>query len=127
MYLLTAANLRELIQHIELDLQPTQYKLCVPIINRLYRKMMVGIEFKPIQVVDKKICDGHHRYIASILAKCEIDKRPGIITSGMFAINWTAIIWDEADWDTPSKIEKLNEEDAEFNNIPLDNLNNLIN
>ncbi len=44
----------------EPELSATHKKLCVPIIERIYRKMLVGIAFAPIKVEGRLICDGHH-------------------------------------------------------------------
>jgi len=47
----------------EIGLNCTQQKLCVPIVSRIYRKMLVGIKFTEISVEHNFICDGHHRYL----------------------------------------------------------------
>jgi hypothetical protein len=56
----------EFISTNEIDLIPTHTKLCLPVINRIYKKMSAGIKFSGIKVEDTLICDGHHRYIASM-------------------------------------------------------------
>ncbi|MAQ41379.1 MAG: hypothetical protein CMH15_10095 [Mesonia sp.] len=42
----------------------THKKLCLPIINRIYKKMINGIKFDDIKVCDTLIIDGHHRYVS---------------------------------------------------------------
>jgi hypothetical protein len=77
-------------------------------------------------VVDRLICDGHHRYLASILANYSIGRIKSVKTSAMNVIPWESIFFEENDWDTDYKIKMLNEQDAVYNNIPLDELNALL-
>lgn len=58
----------DFIKKNEIELKATHAKLCLPIINRLYKKMATGIKFSNIKVADGLIIDGHHRYLASLLA-----------------------------------------------------------
>lgn len=88
--------------------------------------MSAGIKFSAIKVESKLICDGHHRYIASILASYQLDIIPGSITSATTAVDWRLVSFEEEDWDTPAKIDMLNEQDAEFNNIPLEKIIELL-
>jgi hypothetical protein len=81
--------------------------------------MSLGIRFSAIKVENHLICDGHHRYIASILANYPLEIIPGNITSATRAVNWELVSFEEEDWDTPAKIKMLNEQDALFNNLPL--------
>ena len=41
-------------------------------------------------------------------------------TSATKSFQWSVIEFDENDWDTPSKILHLNEQDAAYNNMELD-------
>lgn len=84
--------------------------------------MSFGINFSGIKVEENLICDGHHRYIASLLANFPIDRIPSNITSATSVIEWESVIFDENDWDTEAKIKMLNEEDANYNNIPLEKI-----
>ena len=59
----------------------THKKLCLPIINRIYKKMINGIKFDDIKVCDTLIIDGHHRYVSSLLAKIKLDKAQSSKTS----------------------------------------------
>ena len=103
----------------KIELFSTHTKLCVPIINRIFLKMLVGINFSGIKVENNLICDGHHRYLASLLANISIERIPTMITSATTAINWDLVIFEDADWDTQAKIDMLNDEDAKYNNISL--------
>ena len=44
----------------KLALKASQSKLCVPFINRMYRKMKAGIYFLPVKTDGNILCDGHH-------------------------------------------------------------------
>lgn len=104
----------------QLELNPTHTNLCVPIINRMYKKMKVGIRFNEIKVADNLICDGHHRYLASHLANAPLGRIAGVKTSATKAINWTSVHFEERDWDSPIRIKLLNIRDAKYNNITLE-------
>ena len=84
--------------------------------------MMIRILFKGIQVENSTIIDGHHRYIASLLADYEIEKFESIRSVAKMNIEWNLVKITEEDWDTTSKIEKLNIEDANYNGITLEEL-----
>ena len=121
---------QELIQKIlaenKIELSCTHAKLCVPIIDRIYRKMSIGIQFSGIKVDGCLICDGHHRYVASLLANVPVVRFPFNSTSATAAIDWRSVVFVEEDWDTTAKIEMLNEQDAKFNNITVDQLIELL-
>ncbi|MDX2173909.1 MAG: hypothetical protein SFY56_12375 [Bacteroidota bacterium] len=116
----------DFIQKNNLELQSTHQKLCLPIINRLYKKMLIGINFSSIKVADDLIIDGHHRYLASLLAGCDIERVMSNITSATKITKWNAIDYVEEDWDTPAKIRMLNEEDALQNNVSIEEIIKLI-
>ncbi len=119
---LTKEFILENILNKEILLFSTHSKLCIPIINRIYKKMSAGIKFSSIKVYDDLICDGHHRYIASILANYSLEIIPGNITKATTAINWESVSFEFEDWDTPAKINMLNEQDALFNGIPIEKI-----
>ena len=109
----------EFIRNNNIELASTHKRLCLPIINRIFRKMSAGIKFSGIKVQDNSICDGHHRYIASLLANFSLERIQGNVTSAITQIDWKSVVFDEADWDTEAKINMLNEQDSIYNNIPL--------
>ncbi len=117
----------EFIRNNEIELSSTQTKLCLPVIDRIFKKMSAGIKFSGIKVENNLICDGHHRYIASILANFPLERIQGSVTSATMVVNWKYVTFKEEDWDTPAKIKMLNEQDAEFNNIPMEKIVELLN
>ena len=102
-----------------IELASTHGKLCIPVIDRIFRKMSAGIKFSEIKVENNLICDGHHRYIASILANFSLGRIQGNITSATCEISWKSVSFEDEDWDTEAKINMLNEQDANYNNIPI--------
>lgn len=112
----------EFIRNNEIELSSTHTKLCLPVINRLFRKMSAGIKFSGIKVENKMICDGHHRYIASIMANFPLKRIPGSVTSATMAVHWALVNFEDEDWDTPAKINMLNEQDAAYNNMPIEKI-----
>ncbi|MBK6821203.1 MAG: hypothetical protein IPG85_17035 [Bacteroidetes bacterium] len=116
----------EFIKNNKIELYSTQTKLCLPVINRIFKKMSAGIKFSGIKVYNSLICDGHHRYIASILANFPLERISGNITSATASVNWEFVIFEEEDWDTSAKINMLNEQDANYNNIPIEQIVDLL-
>lgn len=116
---ITKETIAELIDNNKLELNATHNKLCLPVINRIFKKMSAGIKFQGIKVENNQICDGYHRYIASVLAGFSLEIIPGITTNATSVISWESVVFEEEDWDTPAKINMLNEQDAEYNNMPI--------
>jgi hypothetical protein len=116
----------EFISTNQIDLTSTHTKLCLPVINRIYKKMSAGIKFSGIKVEDKLICDGHHRYIASILANFPLERIAGNTTSATSPVDWESVTFEEEDWDTEAKVNMLNMQDAEYNNIAIDKIVELL-
>jgi hypothetical protein len=123
---ITKEFLQNFLANNTIELQCTQAKLCIPIIDRIYRKMYIGIKFIGIKVDNGLICDGHHRYVASLLADFSIERIPAIRTSATIVTEWSSIQLIEDDWDTSAKIFMLNEQDALFNKIPIEQLDELL-
>ncbi len=88
--------------------------------------MSIGIKFPSIKVDGNLIIDGHHRYIASLLAGTTLDTVPSSKTSATIVIEWDTVILVTEDWDTDAKIKMLNEEDANFNGIEIDKITELL-
>jgi len=65
--------------------------------------------------------------IASLLAKYRIEFVPSGMTSATTLVDWKSVQFEDDDWDTPAKIRMLNDIDAYYNNIPVLNLNELLN
>jgi hypothetical protein len=126
MKLLPQIEINKLIEEQKLSLKPTQNRLCIPIVFRIYKKMRVGIKFTGIKVDGDLIIDGHHRFLASILAGFDLEKFPSYKTSVTNFIKWEDIEFVDEDWDTMAKIEYLNMIDAENNGITLEELTELL-
>lgn len=112
--------IQDLINKNQIELKSTHSRLCIPIINRIYKKMRAGIKFGGIKVEKDLICDGHHRYIASLFANFPLERFPSNITSATIITNWESVVFEEDEWDTPAKIEMLNRQDAEFNEMSIE-------
>ena len=123
---ITKEIIADFIQNNEIELSSTHRKLCLPVINRMYKKMSFGIKFPAISAEKNLICDGHHRYIASILANFQLERIPGNITSATTMVSWDSVSFEEEDWDTPAKIYILNKQDADYNNIEIEEIIELL-
>lgn len=84
--------------------------------------MINGIRFDDIKVSDKCIIDGHHRFVSSVLAGVRLDEALSSKTSATIEYAWPEVEFVEEEWDTPQKIKRLNELDADFNNIPVERI-----
>ena len=122
----TKELIEEFVQSNEIELASAHSRLCIPVISRIFKKMSAGIKFSGIKIENNVICDGHHRYIASLLANFPLEKVPGKTTSATVVVDWKSVDFVEEDWDTEAKIRMLNEQDAEFNNIPLEKVVELL-
>lgn len=103
----------------KMGLAASQSKLCLPIVQRLYKKMLLGIKFSGIKICEDTIVHGHHRYIASLLAKVVLEQYPSQLPLATEIVNWRDVMISEEDWDTEAKIRLLNDKDAEFNKIDI--------
>jgi hypothetical protein len=117
---ITADFLKEFIESNEIPFVATQSKLCIPIINRLCQKMAHGIKFDDIKTCDNLIIDGHHRYLSSRIMNFDIGHVLSHKTSATKSVEWNVVEFDENDWDTPSKISYLNEQDAIYNSLDIE-------
>lgn len=93
--------------------------LCLPIIQRLYRKSLLGIQFPPIKTAGDVIIDGHHRYVSALLAGIPIHCIPSVQTDAIVLVEWSKVIFDINDWDTVAKIKLLNQQDARHNGLSV--------
>ena len=55
-----------------------------------------------------------------------MDTIPSTKTSATVVFEWENVILDSDDWDTDAKIKMLNEEDAIYNGIEIDKINELL-
>ncbi|QPH40331.1 hypothetical protein [Pedobacter endophyticus] len=119
---LTAIEIHEILNKHNVELAPTQAKLSIPIINRIYKKMVLGIDFNKIKVCGKLIIDGHHRYVSSIIANIEIGKTKTRKNKATIMYKWSEVKFVTTDWDRASKIKRINLMDAKYNDIPLEKI-----
>lgn len=123
---LTIEIVQQFLIQNEFELKATQEKLSFPVLNRIFKKMKGGIIFSDISVKDGIICNGHHRYIASILADYVIKSSPGVTTSATLVVPWKSVLLLEDDYDTKAGIEVLNQRDAKYNNLSEDDILELL-
>lgn len=116
------SELDELFKSGKIELISTHGHLSVPIIERIYKKMMLNLKFASIQVDKNVIVNGHHRYVASLLAGYQLEQVPGIKSQAKSTFDWTTVKLLDDDWDTAAKVELLNEEDARYNGMSLEEL-----
>lgn len=88
--------------------------------------MTNGIKFDEIRICDNLIIDGHHRYVSSILAGMELNTTDYLKTSGTLEFKWEDVEFVDEEWDTDAKIHYLNKVDAEYNNISLEEVSEMI-
>lgn len=124
--MITKEVLQQFLSENNIELKSTHKTLCFPVINRIYKKMKAGIKFAEIKVSEGVICDGHHRYLASLMADYPIGTVPYITTSATDITEWESVDLVDDDWDTPAKIQMLNEQDADFNAISLEKIVELL-
>lgn len=113
------------IKESDRNLITTHKKLCLPIINRIYKKMINGLKFDDIKVCDTLIIDGHHRYVSSVLANIKLAEAKSSKTNATIEYEWMDVEFVEEEWDTDDKIKFLNKLDAEFNNISIEKINEI--
>ena len=89
--------------------------------------MRIGLRFDSIQVAEySMIVNGHHRYLASLLAETKLDRVTYPKTSAKEVTPWENVELVDTDWDTPTKIKMLNRQDADYNGMTLEQLTELI-
>jgi hypothetical protein len=84
--------------------------------------MKYGLKFDAIKVYNNLIIDGHHRYISSVLANIELERVTSSKTIATIEYNWADVEFVSEEWDTKEKINRLNEQDALFNNLTLEKI-----
>jgi len=89
--------------------------------------MLANIKFPPIKVVGNFICDGHHRYVASLFAKYQLERISWVSTSVTTLIDWKTVSFDNSDWDTAEEVYLRNKQDADYNNISFEKIIELLN
>jgi hypothetical protein len=118
---ITKEFIKDFIAGNDCSLKPCQPGISVPIIQRMYSKMKAGIRFADIIVHKGVIVNGHHRYIASLLANFEVGQAEGGKPGGV-VIEWQSVVYEDEDWDQPWQIEEFNRQDAEFNDVTVESI-----
>lgn len=110
------------------SLKPTQQKICIPVVNRICKKMPGGVRFSDIKIIKAEalIINGHHRYLASVLANYAIEHTEWQAPRNVSSADWALIEYVDDDWDSVEDIERLNLEDAWYNGIPLEEMIKMI-
>lgn len=124
--MITQGIIEKFISESLFEFHPTQTKLCIPIIQRICKKMQAGIKFEEIKIYENMLIDGHHRYISARLTGYKIGIVNSQKTSATVKLNWSAVEFSIDDWDTAEHIAFLNQRDAIFNKIDLKILTQLM-
>lgn len=119
-------EIKKLIEDDQLEFLCSQRSISLPIIYRIYHKMIIGIKFPEIKVSGNIIIDGHHRYLASKIALIEFQKIDYVEVNYIEPKSWHEIFIDETDWDTIGEIRNHIQNDAHYNNISLEILLSLL-
>lgn len=111
-----------------LKLQPNQNKISIPVLNRICLKMQHGINFMPIYNSSGNIIvNGHHRYVASIIADYGLDIVNNYpIETQIIDLQWETVEFIEDDWDSPAKVSMLNEIDADYNGMTVKEIESIL-
>lgn len=119
--------LEDKIAHTQLDYKPTQDKLSIPLIFRIYKKMKGGLlNFDAIKVAEGLIIDGHHRYIASVAACATIEKFASTINHNQIAFDWQDVKLSTIEYDSATDINYHNYNDAKRNGITIDEIEKML-
>lgn len=119
-------EINKLIEDDQLEFLCSQRSISLPIINRMYHKMRLGIKFPEIKVYNNIIIDGHHRYLASKIASIDLQKINFTEVNNLKSKGWQELLFDETDWDTPEQILKHIQTDAQYNKISIEKLLSLL-
>lgn len=123
---LTKQAVLEVLLHSPLELKPSQNRISLPLLNRLYRKVLIGLSLGGIKVNEGLIIDGHHKYLAFVFAKQAFDIFPSYTSSATTMYEWKEVQIDENDWDSIDWVRLQNYLDAKTKNISLEELERLL-
>jgi hypothetical protein len=118
-------EVREFLKSHTFPLQPTQQKICYPIIRRIHRKMQMGVPFENINIDNLLLINGHHRYICSLLLQLEIGTNAWKSPSNTIDLKWSDIDIDANDWESIEIINRHNYLDAAKSGIDIKILEDL--
>lgn len=104
----------------EFELKPTQNKISLPIVFRIFKKMKANLKFDAIRVCDNILIDGHHRYIASVMVNVTTEQFPSAKNHNQTTFEWKEVTIITTDYDYPNDIDYHNFNDAKRNGITVD-------
>lgn len=84
------------------NLNSTQARLSLPIIQRIHSKLKNGERFRALSVDDSKIVNGHHRYICLHILILSIETIPWRCSPANKITPWNEVVIDTSDWDNPT-------------------------
>ncbi len=100
-------TVEDLLKSDSLELVATnQGAINLPILQRINKKMKLGIKFDNIRVNDSRIVNGHHRYICSILSETEIGIDEWAIGSTAVDYEWSCFTVVEADYEDEDQMKE---------------------
>lgn len=119
-------TVEDLLKSDSLELVATNQKaINFPILQRIYKKMQLGIKFDNIRVNGSRIVNGHHRYICSILSETEIGIDEWPIGSTAVDNEWSCFVVVEDDYEDEDQVIEHNKRDAEINGVDISIFNDL--
>lgn len=126
MHLITSEYVHLCLNAYKHHLKPTHRKICLPIIQRIYTKMKIGLRFPPIKINDRSVCDGHHRYIAARLACRKVEMIEWSISRSTMTYDWKEVVLETSDWETAGVIRRMDRRDALYNNVLEEEMRKLL-
>lgn len=108
------------------DLKPSQDKISLPTAYRIYKKMKASLKFDAIKIADDIVIDGHHRYVASVLANANIERFLSTKNHSQTVYDWKDVILKTIDYDDQSEVRYHNFNDALRNGLTLKQVEELL-
>ncbi len=101
------------------DLNSTQARLSLPILQRIHGKLKNGEWFRALSVDNNKIVNGHHRYICMHILRLSIETITWKSSPVTQITTWKEVLIDTADWDNSmfvveEKLMKYNRAGVDF-------------
>jgi hypothetical protein len=108
------------------ELKPSQDKISLPTAFRIYKKMKASLKFDAIKISDDIVIEGHHRYVASVLAEKSIERFLSTKNHTQTVFDWKDVILKTVDYDDQSVVRYHNFNDALRNGISLKQVEKLL-
>lgn len=104
----TPENVRKFLREGKFEFSSTHKKICFPILERIYNKLVEGKRFDGIKIEDSIIVNGHHRYICLKFLNIEIETIKWMRSPSTEAIPWDSVEIDITEWENDEQIAKHN-------------------